>query len=360
MRSRSLASLPGRLAAAVVGALRRRPTLAPSGPRAQAVLASALVLLAGGSGTKLALHRMDALPAGAAFRASGTVVTVGQLQRRVTLMEFLYGLQQPADAHRLDLFKRSVAKAVAVSGIVAKAARARNIVIADKEASDQLDKLIQDNSWKDRPTFDRTLSARGLAERDVLDEIERQQANARLFAQVTKPAKTSTDADAQRYYDAHKAQMLSPEQRSIDNIVVSSSAEAQQILGEARSGTAFGTLAREYSIDGSTRDKGGSLGAVSAADLDSGYAKVAFQAKKGAVFGPVQTPQGWNVGRVTNVHAAVPLTFAQVKSAVRTKLDNDAKVALWNAFLVKRIKAAHVAYAPAYRPADPDAPPRTN
>ena len=360
---RSLSAVTSALTGLVTRASRgaRRHPLTPAGLRAQGVLAVLLVLFLGGSGTKAVLHRMEALPEGAVFRVSGTVVTVGQLERRVKLMEFLYGLQRPSDdPKRLDLFKRSVAKALAVGEIVERAARARGIVIADKEASDRLDTLIRENSWGDRRTLDRTLSTRGLAEGDVLAEIKRQEANSRLFQAVTKPAKASTDQDARRYYDAHKAQMVSPEQRSIDNIVVSSAAQAEQVAAEARGGTAFATLAKRYSIDGSTRDRGGALGTVSAGDLDPGYARVAFKAGKGKVFGPVQTAHGWNVGRVTAVHAPVPLSFDQVRTAIRTKLDNDAKIALWNAFLVQRIKEADVVYAPEYRPADPDAPPQSD
>jgi peptidyl-prolyl cis-trans isomerase C len=358
MKLRVPAVITSGLIGRVAGVARRRSTVLPAGYRAQGALAVLLFLVAGGSGTKLVMHDMQALPGNAAFRSSGRVVTTQQLQQRVNLMEFLYGLQQPTDPHQLDLFKRSVAKAVAVGGIVDNTARARGIVIADKEASDQLGKLIQDNSWKDRSTLIQTLGARGLSEQGVLDEIKRQQANSRLFGQVTGSVKASTDSEAQRYYDANKSQMVSPEQRTIKNIVVSTQDQAEQVAKQAQSGADFGALAKQDSIDGSTKSKGGSLGTVSADQLNSAYAEVAFQVRNGSVFGPVQTPQGWNVGKVTDVHPATPLSFAQLKSVIKTKLDNDAKLKIWNAFLVKRIKAAHVVYAPAYRPSDPDAPPQ--
>jgi peptidyl-prolyl cis-trans isomerase C len=343
------------------GLLRRvlgRLTLTPTGFRAQAAVAALLLLVAGGSGTKVVMDRMDALPDGAVFRASGQVVTEQQLQHRVDLMSFLYGLQQPTDAQQVDLFKRSVAKAIAVSGIVDDAARRSGIVIADKAASDQLQKMITDGTWPDRDTFLRQLGAHGLSEQDVLDEINRQQSSARLFAQVTAPVKASTDADAQRYYDQNRAEMVSPEQRDLSNIVVSAQDQAQQVAQLARAGSDIGALARQYSLDGSTKDKGGALGTVRADQLDAGYAKAAFAAPGGSVFGPVQTAQGWNVGKVTQVHPAVPLSFTDVRDAIKTKLDNDAKLKVWDDFLVQRIKAASVVYAPQYRPADPDAPPQ--
>jgi peptidyl-prolyl cis-trans isomerase C len=329
----------------------------PAGLRAQGVAAVLLLVVAGGSGTKLVMHQMDQLPANAAFRSSGEVVTKDQLNQRVKLMEFLYGLREPQDPRRLDQFKRSVAKALVVSGIVDDAARQRGIVVADKAASDQLDKMIKDNSWQDRRKLITELGSRGISEQQVLDEVKRQQSNARLFVDVTKPVKKTTDQAAHAYYDAHKAQMVSPEQRELSNIVVASQQQADQVAQQARSGTDFATLAKQVSIDGSTKDKGGAMGAATKDELDTGYANTAFQAAGGSVFGPVRTPQGWNVGKVGRIAPATSLTFDQVKSAIKTKLDNDAKLKAWNAFLTERIKEADVVYAPDYQPADPDAPP---
>ncbi|SEP48648.1 peptidyl-prolyl cis-trans isomerase [Amycolatopsis saalfeldensis] len=334
----------------------RRWTVVPSGLRAQGVLAAVLVAIAGGSGGNLAVRALHELPAGAVFRTGDTVVSQEQLQQRVNLMELLYGVQQPSDPAGTDRFRRSVAKAVAVSMIVDDAARGAGIVIADKAAGDQLDKIVSDNGT-DRKTFVQQLGAHGLSEKDVLDEVKRQQAGARLFQQATAGVKATTDADAQHYYDANRAQMVSPEQRDLANIVVSSAEQAQLVAQQARSGADFPALAGQYSIDGSTKGNGGSLGKVTASQLDAAYAKAAFAAPSGSVFGPVQTQQGWNVGRVGAVHPGSPMSFDQVKDAVKTKLDNDAKLKVWDGFLVSRIKSAKVEYAPEYLPPDPDAPP---
>jgi peptidyl-prolyl cis-trans isomerase C len=330
------------------------------GFRTQATIAVILALIAGGAGFQLVRYERSALPADAALRVAGTVVTVRQLQHRIDVMTALYGLQQPGDAKQLDTFKRAVAKAVAVSDILDAAGQTRGINIPDKQATDQLTKLVTGNGYAGLPQFLQSIAAHGLSEQDVLNEIKQQEIDARLFAQVTTSVKASTDADAQGYYDHNKAQMVSPEQRGISNIVVSTQQQADQIAQLARAGTDFAALARQYSIDGSTKDNGGALGTVTAAQLESGYAKVAFAAAGGAAFGPVQTKQGWNVGKVSAVQPPVPLSFDQLKTVIKTKLDNDAKLRAWDDFLVGQIKAANVDYAADYRPANPDAPPDTN
>ncbi|MFE2429296.1 peptidyl-prolyl cis-trans isomerase [Streptomyces sp. NPDC059373] len=334
-----------------------RTAVLPSRQFAQVIVAVLLVAIVGGAGTNLFLNGRNDLPADVVFRAEGVSMTKDQLQHRISLMEFLYGLQEPTTASAKDKFTRDVAKSLAVSQVIDSAARARGIVIARKEASDQLQKMIKNNSWGDTATLTQELGGHGLSENDVLGEIKRQQSSAALFSKATGSVKATTDAAAQAYYDQHKSQMVSPEQRTLDNIVVSSQAQAEQVLKKARTGSGFASLAKKYSIDASTKDSGGSLGAVSAAQLDATYAKAAFKASDTSVFGPVKTSEGWNVGKVVAIHKSVPLSFGQLKTVIKTKLENDAQLKVWDAFLKKQIIAAHVVYAADYRPADPDSPP---
>ena len=337
-------------------ALGRPGAVVPVGRRMKVALAGALLLIAGTAGTKVFLFGPPALPHDAVFRVDGTVITKQQFAQRVALLEFLYGVAKPSESAKVDEFNRTVAKAVAVSLIVENAARERNIVIADKAASDQLEKLVRD-SGMDRRAFIQELGSRGLSERDVLDEIKFQQANARLYTQVTKGVPQTTAADAERYFDDHRAEMATPESRRLNNIVVASKDQARRIAHLAKSGDDFAALVAQYSIDESTRGNGGSLGMVRAEELDTDYAAVAFAAGKGEVFGPVRTAHGWNVGRVADVQRPAPLSFTQLKDALQSKLDVEAKTKVWNAFLTEQIRAAQVVYASDYRPSDPEALP---
>jgi peptidyl-prolyl cis-trans isomerase C len=340
-------------------AVRRWFTVLPTQPRsrwARVAAAALLVVIGLASGADLAAQQLGRLPDDVALRAAGQSVTRDQLQQRITVMEYLYGVHQPPDPAGAAAFRRSAAKAVAVSAVVEQAARGRGITVSDKTAGDQLDKLIQENGEQNRHAFLQELGARGISQREVVDEIKRQQQSAQLFGQVTAGSPTASDAAARAYYDANRAQMASPEQREVFNIVLPSQDRAQDAVRQARAGGDFAALARQLSIDGSTKDNGGSLGQVAANQLDPGYARVAFQAPAGAIFGPVRTPQGWNVGRIGKVVGPTPLAFEQLTGPIKAKLNNDAKLRAWNAFLGERIREAGTEYAPDLRPPDPDAP----
>lgn len=341
----------------VVHFIQRQPKLSPVTTRARMIAAALLLAIAATAGAQLVVSRINQLPPDAAFRIDDKVITEQQLQQRVRVLESLYGIRPPQDPKGRDQFNRDTAKAIAVSEILKSAARAKGIVITDKAAYDQLGNLIKENYQGDRRAFVKSLGANGISQRTVLDEIKRQLTSAKLFAQVTDGVKPATEHDARNYYNKHKNQMVSPEQRGIRNIVVSTQLEATQIAQRAKNGKDFAELARQHSIDGQTKEKGGYLGVVSADQLEPKYAKVAFAAKPTTVFGPVQTSKGWNIGQVTEVHPAVPLSFQQLKDPLQNKLTNEAKFNTWSNWLTQQIKAANVEYAPDYRPANPDAPP---
>jgi len=349
----SLATAARRL----TGTMATHPLLIPESRRLKIIAAVALLVIGSGVGTYLVVDRVASLPDGTALSIGDKMVTEEQFQQRVKLLETLYGVQPPTSPVKADRFRRDTAKAVALSELLVDLAQENGIVIADKAASDQLGTMVNEQYNGDRSMFRRQLSARGISERQVIDEIKRQKASARLFATITKRAKTATAADAREYYERHKNDMRSPERREIVNIVTSYRGQAEQVAQQARSGVNFGKLAQRYSIDGSTRSHGGRLGMVSADQLASGYAKVAFESSPYSVFGPVKTPHGWNIGTVVKVQKASLLPFSRVKDTLMAKLTNDAKMRLWSGWLTQRLREAEIEYAPRYQPSNPDAAP---
>lgn len=319
------------------------------------VLAATLVA----GGTQVALDRMSRLPADAAFRIGHVTTTKEQLDHRVQLLSALYGVQRPSDPKKIDQFDRDTAKAVAVSDILAKAAADRGIVIADKTASDQLDQLVSQSFPQGRQDFTAKLGQLGVSERDVLTEIKRQLANAKLYAAVTKSVAPLTEAQLRQAFEQRKSRLVTAEQRHLRNIVVATQDAANGVLRRARSGTDFAKLAESASLDESTKAKGGDLGTVTAAQLEKPYADAAFKARDGSVFGPVQTQDGWNVGQVVKVVPGRPLAYDQVKTQLADELDAERRSPVWSAWLGGRLKAAHVEYAREFRPADPLSPPKT-
>lgn len=312
-----------------------------------------------GGATAVTVHHANALPDDAAFRVGDRVVTEEELRDRIKVVEALYGIQQPDDSNKADVFRRDSAKAIATSMVLDQAARDRNILIADKAARDALTKLIDDRFGGDRDAFVKLLGEVGASERDVIDEIKRQRITARLWRDVTQHVDKVAHTEVKRAFQERRKSLVTLEKRRIRNIVVATREDADLALRQARSGTAFGNIVKQMSLDQSTRSKNGELGFVAREQLDDKYAKEAFGTAKNSFFGPVKTQYGWNVGQVLAVRPSRPLKFKEVERDLRTTLMSEKALNAWNHWLEKEIKRSDVEYADKYRPADPYGPPTT-
>jgi peptidyl-prolyl cis-trans isomerase C len=324
-------------------------------------LVAALLVIAGGGTGGYLWWNAGRVPAGSAFRVGETVVTIDQLNAEADRLRALYGLQVPTDPAKLDGFRRAVAKADAVRIILEDQARQQGVVIADKTAQDVLSRYISQQAGDGpsaRANFVQGLGAAGTSEQAVLDEIKHMLAVNQLFGRQTQGI-TVTDQQVREAFPKRQAELGTPEKRSIHNIVMRTQDEAKQIRDQISAGAAFEEIAKKSSLDDQTRASGGDLGTLSAAQLDPEYAKAAFAVPSGAVFGPVQTQYGWNVGKVVSITPPVPAQFDAVQAQLKQQLTSEQTMARWQDWLTQQIRAADVRYADDYRPQDPDAPPPT-
>jgi len=322
-------------------------------PRVRGVVAAAVAVAVATTGVWFFGFRDTGLPDGVVLRVGAHEVTAAQLDQRVQVLSAVYGVQRPTDAAQARDFDRAAAQSMAISLILEDDATARDIVIPDKAASDQLDALINDQLTGGRQAFVDFLAQAGISEGDVLGEIKQRLATPRIVEQVTKDVPAVTDSQVTDFYAQHRAEFVSAESRHLRNIVVATEDEARRVLQLARTGSDLASLAARYSRDGSTRDSGGDLGTLTADQLESGYAQAAFAAAAGGLYGPVKSQYGWNVGQVVEVNASYPVALDDVRTELQAQLLNKARLDVWRQYLSDLIAKADVTYADAYRPADP-------
>lgn len=319
-------------------------------------LAGLVVVVAAAALVAWRLHD-SGLPDGTALEVGGTSVTVAQVDDRIDTLEALYGVKQPASGAGKSEFPRDVAKSMAVQIMLEDEAADRDIAVGDKEVSDALQMLI-DQRYPDggRRAFLAALGDMGATEDQVREEIRQQLLVSRLFDDVVSDVSV-TDDEVRSAFEERKDELGTPVRRVIRNIVVADRASADRVLRLLRSGQSFAGVASTYSLDGATRDRGGLLGPVGVDDLENAYAKAAFTADPGDLFGPVRTSHGWNVGLVERVVPSQPATFGAVEDALRKTLVAEQSLDAWRAWLKGVLEDHDVTYADAYRPADPDAVP---
>ena len=335
------------------------PPAAEKGPSKLALIAVGLVALLAGAGTAFALsNRGGGCPAkGDALKVEDTKVSDAEFARRLDLLRALYDVRPPTDEAKVAAFRGDAAKGMAVAILVSHDVTERNLQAADKVVRDRLDGFIaQRYPQGGRDQFIQALGNYGVSEADVLAEFRRIIDTQSLFKAVVADVKVGEDQIA-RAFEERKAQLAVPEKRRLRHLVVKTEDEAKTAVTRINGPETFEGVVKDVSLDTSTKDKGGELGTVSRAQLDPAFGGAAFEAAKGATFGPVQTKNGWHVGLVEDVVAGHAVTLEEVHDSLRDTLVAEASLTRWRSYLADRIRTAEACYAKGNRPADPKAPP---
>jgi len=127
-------------------------------------------------------------------------------------------------------------------------------------------------------------------------------------ANFAKTAPEPTEEEIKAYYEKHKKEYDEPEKRVVEYILLETKPtkadteatykEANDLIKELKSGGDFEQLAKLYSQDPGSAEKGGDLGYFSKGTMVKEFEEAAFAAKKGEIVGPVKTQYGLHIIKV--------------------------------------------------------------
>src|SRR3984893_5791331 len=93
--------------------------------------------------------------------------------------------------------------------------------------------------------------------------------------------------------------------------------KAEDVLKQAKKGANFEELAKKYSEDPGTKDKGGDLGWITQGQTVPEFEKAAFTLPKGSISDLVKTQYGFHIIKVLDKETAHTKTFDEVKDSIR-------------------------------------------
>ncbi|MBP7793298.1 MAG: peptidylprolyl isomerase [Candidatus Goldbacteria bacterium] len=140
------------------------------------------------------------------------------------------------------------------------------------------------------------------------------------------------------YYAMHKNDYRKPEQIKASHILIIPDASptsptgltdeqasklAEEIYKKIKSGEDFSALAKKYSRDTGSKDKGGDLGWFKKGEMVPEFEKAAFALKTGQVSEPVKTQFGYHIIKCTGRQEAYEPTFEKEKDKVLKDLQKQ-------------------------------------
>ncbi len=199
------------------------------------------------------------------------------------------------------------------SALIDQYAKDNHVDISDADVTKKEDEI---KSKYPPGQFAQILKAQNLSEDDVR-RILRQQIVVEKA--VSANVKVS-DAETKAYLDKNHATLDTAEQVRARHILVADAGKAQEVEAKLKGGAKFEDLAKQYSTDPSSKDKGGELGFFGKGQMVPAFQAAAFSQKIGVVGPPVKSPFGYHIIEAEEKKPATVATLANSGEKIRTLL----------------------------------------
>jgi len=157
-------------------------------------------------------------------------------------------------------------------------------------------------------------------------------ARAYMRKEVDAEKITVTDKEVEEYYKTHKDRFREKEAVKASHILIkvdkdgdkkaweAARKKAEEIRKKAAKGESFAELAREYSDDPGSKNKGGELGYFTKGRMVPEFENAAFSLKKGEISQPVKTAFGYHIIKVEDKKPAQQKKLSEVKETLKDEL----------------------------------------
>jgi len=160
-----------------------------------------------------------------------------------------------------------------------------------KVTDDELDKKVKEIKDQAGESFDMLLAQNGLKDEKELRELLKPQL---LIEKAGLKEVKATEKEMKEYYAN-----LKPEIKA-RHILVDSEEKAKEVKSKLDGGAKFEDLAKEYSTDPGSKDKGGDLGWFGAGAMVAEFENAAYALKVNEISAPVKSENGWHIIQVTD------------------------------------------------------------
>jgi foldase protein PrsA len=208
---------------------------------------------------------------------------------------------------------RQVLTSMVQGMLIDQYAKDNNITIPDADIQKKEDEI----KAKYPPgQFEQILKQQNLTETDVKN-ILRQQL---IIEKAVGKNVTITDKQIKDYLDKNHATLDKPEQVRARHILVADLKTANAVEAQLKAGAKFDDLAKKYSTDPSSKDKGGELGFFQKGQMVPAFQDAAYKQKIGLVGPPVKSPFGYHIIQVEERKPAQIASLANSHDSIRDTL----------------------------------------
>ena len=298
------------------------------------------------------------VPAGAIASVGDASVTQEQFDQILAQAKAQYASQPGAPAFpkegttQYGQLKASIVTYLVQNELIKQKAADMGVTVTQKQLDDRITQVTQQVGGQKK--LDALLKKQGVTMDQLTTQLEAQMLQDAVRTKVGENAKVTPEQIKAYYNDPkNKQQFVVPDSVDARHVLVATKAEAlkvQKLLAADPSDANWAKVAKKYSIDPGSKDKGGSLGSFPEGRMVPEFDKVAFSIMPGTISVPVKSQFGWHVIEVTKKTPGSSKTFDEAKSMIEQSLKAQQQGKAWETWLADATKTAAIVYASGFDP----------
>jgi peptidyl-prolyl cis-trans isomerase SurA len=232
-------------------------------------------------------------------------------------------------------------------------------VSVEPEVIKKLDAIRIENKLGSMEDLEKAVSGQGMNWEDFKNNIRNTLLTQRVISSEVGSHVNISDDEINKYYEAHKAEFVRPEQVALREIVVSTEGKkpedlpdlkkkAELALKRVQDGEDFGEIAKRLS-DGSTKSQGGFLGIYKRGELSKELEDKVFAMKRNELTEVMETKQGFLVLQVLEHYDEGQQSLAKVKNEIMDKLYSGRMEPAMREYLKTLREQSYVVIKPGYQ-----------
>lgn len=208
--------------------------------------------------------------------------------------------------------------------LVQTAGKDLGVSVTKKQIDDYVAGLVQ--QYGSQAALDTAMKTAGFDMTMLREQITNSLLMDAVSSKVASGSPAPTAAQIKTYYTSNKATFSTPAQVHAEHILlaVKDKALAKTVLAKAKNGDDFAALAKKYSTDPGSKDKGGDLGWAASSAYVPEFGKAVDAMKKDEIR-LVESDFGWHIIKLLGKRAATEQTLAEATPAVTSALQQNAR-----------------------------------
>ncbi|HEY6268788.1 MAG TPA: peptidylprolyl isomerase [Candidatus Acidoferrum sp.] len=232
-------------------------------------------------------------------------------------------------------------------------------VSVEADVIKRLDSIRIDNKLASMEELEKAVASQGMNFEDFKNNIRNTLLTQKVIGNEVGSHINIGDDEVNKYYEAHKAEFVRPEQVALREIVVSTEGKkpeelpdlkkkAETALKRVQDGEDFGEIAKRLS-DGSTKAQGGFLGVYKRGELAKELEDKVFKMKRKELTEVMETKQGYLILEVLEHYDEGEQSLAKVKNEIMEKLYSARMEPAMREYLKTLREQSYVVIKPGYQ-----------